>query len=162
MFTRPQEVGNVEDQLAPELKESLRGRWEPVYRSQLHYLITWGTRGRRPVLRERHVQVVRGLIARTCEERGFPLLETAAAMDRVHVLMGLRPTQSVASAVRELKGRTGIELLTRFPELRVWLRGNLTWDERYSVETVSPSRLDRVRERLRSLHGPPEILAEAS
>jgi putative transposase len=152
----------VESHLAPELKESLLGRWEPVYRSQLHYLVTWGTRGRRPVLRERHIHALQRMIGQTCEERGHVLVETAASSDHVHILIGLRPTQSVASVVREIKGRTGISLLAQFPELRVWLRGNLTWDERYSVETVSAIRLQRVKDRLRSLHSPPEDLARAS
>jgi hypothetical protein len=44
----------------------------------------------------------------------------------------------------------------------VWLRGNLVWDERYAVETVSALRLERVRDRLRALHGPDEELAAAS
>ena len=152
----------MEAKLAPELLETLDGRWEPIYRSQLHYLITWGTRGRKPVLRERHIRVLLSLIRQACEERSFTLLECAAAADHVHVLLGLRPTHSVASAVRELKGRTGVAMLTQFPELRVWLRGNLTWDERYSVETVSAVRLERVRERLRALHGSNEELARAS
>ena len=148
--------------LAPEVRESLLGRWEPLSRSQLHYLVTWGTRGRRPVLRERHVRALEELLQQTCDDRGFALLETSAGPDHVHILVGLRPTQSVASVIRELKGRTGMALLDGFPELRVWLRGNLTWDERYAVETVSAARLDRVRARLRALHGPQEELAAAS
>jgi hypothetical protein len=46
--------------------------------------------------------------------------------------------------------------------VRVWLRGNLAWDERYAVETVSAVRVVRVRERLRALHNPDEGLARAS
>lgn len=148
--------------LAPELRDTLAGRWEPLYKSQLHYLVTWGTRGRRPVLRERHTRALQRFLAQTCEERGFLLVETAMATDHVHLLMALRPTQSVASVVRELKGRTGVALLTQFPELRVWLRGNLMWDERYSVETLSGQRVERVRARLRAIHTPLEVLAEAS
>ena len=140
-------------ELAPELNEAMRGRWEPIYRSQLHYLVTWSTRGRKPVLRDRHVREVQGLIRLACEERGYALFEVAAGADHVHVLVALRPSQSVASVVRELKGRTGLALLTRCPELRVWLGGNLAWDERYAVETVSAARLERVRERLRAIHG---------
>lgn len=149
--------------LAPEIEEALRGRWEPVYRSQLHYLVTWSTRGRRPVLRDRHVTALQRLIQQNALERDMALLEVVAGADHVHVLFGLRPSQSVASAVRELKGRAGMELLSQFPELRVWLRGNLVWDERYAVETVSPVRLDAVRARLRTLHaGSSEDLARAS
>jgi REP element-mobilizing transposase RayT len=143
----------VNHELAPELNQALRGRWQPVYRSQLHYLVTWSTRGRRSVLKDRHIRAVQDLIRNACEERGHSLLDVAAGPDHVHVLMALRPSQSVASVVRELKGRTGLALLTQCPELRVWLGGNLAWDERYAVETVSAMRVERVRERLRALHG---------
>lgn len=153
----------MERQLAPEIEEALRGRWEPVYRSQLHYLVTWSTRGRRPVLRDRHIQALQQFVQQSALERDLTMLEVAAGSDHVHVLFALRPSQSVASAVRELKGRSGMELLTQYPELRVWLRGNLVWDERYAVETVSPLRLDAVRTRLRTLHGSvAEELARAS
>jgi putative transposase len=148
--------------LAPEIDEALRGRWEPVYRSQLHYLIAWSTRGRRPVLRERHVRALRDLIQQTCDELGFALVEFAAAPEHVHLLLGLSPTQSVAGAVRQLKGQTGLALLQAHPELRVWLRGNLVWDEPYSVETVSSMRVEKVSDRLRGLHAPDEDLAAAS
>jgi putative transposase len=152
----------IRHSLPPEIDEALRGRWEPVYRSQLHYAINWSTRGRRQVLRARHVHTLRELVQRTCDELGFSLVEFAATADHVHLLLGLRPTQSVASAVRQIKGRTGLDLLEAYPELRVWLRGNLVWDEPYSVETVSAMRVEKVSERLRGLHGPDENLAAAS
>jgi putative transposase len=158
----------VEPELAPQVKQALSNRWEPIYRSQLHYLVTWNTRGRRPVLKDRHIDALRSLVKTTCEERDFELVDIIVGQDHVHVLFGLRPAQSVASAVRELKGRTSMALMTQFPELRVWLRGNLVWDERYAVETVSPLRIDRMRERLAQTHrglldpDDPENWAEAS
>jgi putative transposase len=142
--------------------------WEPLYRSQLHYLVLWSTRGRRPVLKDRHVESVRALVRTVCEERGIELVEVVAGADHVHALFGLKPAQSVASAVREMKGRTSMTLMQDFPELRVWLRGNLLWDERYAVETVSPLRVAHVRERLQTIHRPvhepvvPEDWAAAS
>jgi len=150
----------VESHLSPPVQQALIKRWEPLYRSQLHFLVTWSTRGRRPVLKDRHIEAVHELVRSACEERGFSLVHVVAGHDHVHVLFGLKPAQSVASAVRELKGRTTLALLQRFPELRVWLRGNLVWDERYAVETVSPLRVDRMRERLTNVHRPldtPEI-----
>ena len=147
--------------LAPEVQASLLKQWEPIRRNQLHYLITWSTRGHRPALRDRHVQSLDAELRGICGSRGIPLLEVCAGADHVHVLLGLRATHSVASVVRELKGRTGMSLLARYPELRVWLRSNLMWDERYSVEMVSPTRLESVRARLRVLHGGHEELAAA-
>ncbi len=157
----------METELAPQVKQALDRDWEPMYRSQLHYLVTWTTRGRRPVLKERHVEALQALVRQACEERDFELVDVVAGQDHLHVLFGLRPTQSVASAVRELKGRSSMELIGRYPELRVWLRGNLLWDERYTVETVSPLRVDRMRERLAATHRTlfgedPEMFAAAS
>ena len=114
------------------------------------------------MLKDRHLTVLGDMVSELCEERDFALLEIAAAHDHIHLLFGLRPAQSVASAVRELKGKTGLALMSRYPELRVWLGGNLLWDERYAVETVSPARLPKVQSRLRRLHGPSDRLAEAS
>jgi putative transposase len=142
--------------------ETLIGRWEPVYRSQLHYLVSWSTRDRRALLRDGHARTLRRLVEQVCEERGHTLLEVSAGADHVHLLMALRPTHSVSSVVRELKSRTGVLLLSRFPELRAWLRGSLLWDERYTVETVSAVRVEGVRDRLRALHAPDEILATGS
>lgn len=147
--------------LAPEIQASLLTRWEPVKRKPLHYLVTWSTRGRRSALRDRHAQALESELRAICGERNIPLLEVCAGPDHVHVLLALKATQSVASVVRELKGRTGMTLFTRFPELRVWLRSNLMWDERYSIEMVSPIRLEPVRARLRALHGSHEELATA-
>src|SRR4029453_5543155 len=148
--------------LAPATHEALLGRWEPVYRSRLHYLVTWGTRGRRPVLKAHHVRKLHEILPRLCEERGVALLEMAAGPDHVHLLFALRPAHSVASAVRDLKGRAGMTLMSDHPELRVWLGGNLLWDDRYDVETVSAARLARVRARMREVHGGPDEMAEAS
>ena len=158
----------MDTNLSVPVQQALMQRWEPLYRSQLHFLVTWSTRGRRPVLKDRHIEAIHELITTTCEDRGFALVRVVVGPDHVHVLLGLKPAQSVASAVRELKGRTTMTLLERFPELRVWLRGNLVWDERYAVETVSPLRVDRVRERLANAHrsldpaDPPEDWAVAS
>src|SRR5262249_6871927 len=105
----------VDTNLTPPVQQALMQRWEPLYRSQLHYLVSWSTRGRRPVLKERHIDAIHELIRATCEERDFGLVEVVAGHDTVHVLFGLKPTQSVASAVRELKGRTTMTLLQRFP-----------------------------------------------
>ena len=148
--------------LAPEIEKSLLVRWEPVDRSQLHYLVTWGTRGRKPVLRGRHVEAIDESVRAIGAERGCAVLEVAAGTDHVHVLLRLRATHSAARLVRELKGRTAMTLLERFPELRVRLGGTLRWDERCSFELVAAQRVDAARRRLRILHTGNEDLAAAS
>jgi REP element-mobilizing transposase RayT len=143
----------VNDKLTSRVHEVLNRQWEPVYRSCLHYLVSWSTRGRKPVLRDRHILKLRELVPALADERGIEVLEVAPSRDGLRLLIGLKPTHSVATAVREIKGRAGLEMLTLFPELRVWLGGNLLWDDRYSVETVSAARVEQLRESLRSDRG---------
>ena len=92
----------MEPNFSPPVQQALMRHWEPLYRSQLHFLVTWSTRGRRPVLKDRHTQALQALIRTVCEERGFGLVEVVSGHVHVHVLLGLKPAQSVASAVREL------------------------------------------------------------
>ena len=147
--------------LAPEIQASLLRQWEPINRNQLHYLVTWSPRGRRAALRERHARALEAELRSICDARGIPVLAVCSGPDHVHVLLALKFTHSVASVVRELKGRTGMSLMARFPELRVWLRSNLLWDERYTMEMVGQSRLEPVLARLHALHGGHEELAAA-
>ena len=151
----------MNDKLTPRVHEVLNRQWEPVYRSCLHYLVSWTTRGRKPVLRDRHVLRLRELIPSLCDERGIDVLEVAPNREGLQLLIGLRPTDSVATAVREIKSRAALEMLSLFPELRVWLGGNLLWEDRYAVETVSTVRLEEIRESLRNDRNP-EGLARAS
>jgi putative transposase len=148
--------------LAPEVHASLAARWQPLVRSRLHYHVSWSTRGRRPLFKDRHVNAIESMVQAICDERGYGLDQVAVGADHVHVLVALRATQSIASVVRELKGRIAPALLAEHPELRVWLRGNLVWDESFAVQTVSAARIERVRSRLKALHGVDESLARAS
>jgi REP element-mobilizing transposase RayT len=125
-------------------------------------VVSWTTRGRKPVLRDQHVLKLRELIPALCDERGIDLFEVAVGNDHVQVLFGLRPTHSVATAVREIKSRAGLEMLSLYPELRVRLGGNLVWDDRYTVETVSTARVEEARDRVRNDRGPNEPFARAS
>lgn len=152
----------MNDELTSRVHEALNRQWEPVYRSGLHYLVSWSTRGRKPVLRDRHLLKLRELVPALCDERGIDLVELSVGSDQMRLLIGLKPTHSVATAVREIKSRAGLELLSLFPELRVWLGGNLLWDDRYSVETVSTARIEQIRDGLRDGRDPTEPMERAS
>src|SRR4029079_2595907 len=74
-MSSPQEVSPVDTNLTAPVQQALTQRWEPLYRSQLHYLVTWSTRGRRPVLKERHIAAIHELIRSACEDRDYNLVE---------------------------------------------------------------------------------------
>jgi len=56
--------------------------------------------------------------------------------DHVHVLIQLKPSDSVAKTVQLLKGATSRIIRKEFPELEEFLWGDSFWADGYFVETV--------------------------
>ena len=125
--------------------------WQPVCIARLHYHLTWSARGKAPVLTGKRALALRGILEELCRERGILLQAIAVTPAQVRLVVSLRPSQLAASVVRELKGRSALALLRQCPDLRVALGGNLAWNDRYALATVSPRQLPRLSEKLKSL-----------
>jgi REP element-mobilizing transposase RayT len=132
------------------VRESQRA-WQPVCVARLHYHLTWSTRGKAAVLAGKRAFALRSILAELCRERGILLQAVAVTPSQVRLVVSLRPSQLAASVVRELKGRSALALLRQCPDLRVALGGNLAWNDRYAMATVSPRQLPRLTEKLKSL-----------
>lgn len=118
--------------------------WQPVCIARLHYHLAWSTRGKSPVLTGKRETALRTILTDLCQERGFLLQAVAITPAQVRLVVSLRPSQLAASVVRELKGRSALTLLRHCPDLRVALGGNLAWNDRYALATVSPRQLPRL------------------
>ena len=57
-------------------------------------------------------------------------------VNHVHLLVQLKPGNSVAEAVQILKGGTSRVLRKEFPELEEFLWGDSFWNDGYFAETV--------------------------
>jgi len=119
--------------------------------SRLHYHLAWSTRGKAAVLSDRHEAALRTILTDICRERGILLQALAITPAQVRMVVSLRPSQLAASVVRELKGRSALALLRQCPDVRVALGGNLAWNDRYALATVSPRQLPRLVQKLACL-----------
>ena len=138
--------------LSPRPSERVFERaWQPVCIARLHYHLTWSARGKAPVLVGKRALALRAILEGLCAERGILLQAVAITPSQVRLVVSLRPSQLAASIVRELKGRSALALLRQCPDLRVALSGNLAWNDRYALATVSPKQLPRLTERFKSL-----------
>jgi REP element-mobilizing transposase RayT len=144
--------------LAAIIVRELKGRcplavlrqW-PDLRVALGGNLAWSTRGKAPVLAGRRATVLRSILSGLCEERGILLQAIAVTPSQVRLVVSLRPSQLAASIVRELKGRSALAVLRQCPDLRVALGGNLAWNDRYAMATVSPRQLPRLTEKVSKL-----------
>ena len=139
---------SVSDRVSDRLTERA---WMPVCVARLHYHLTWSTRGKAPVLVGNRVATLRAIVDALCKERGIQLQAMAVTPSQVRLVVSLRPSQLAASVVRELKGRSALALLRQCPDVRVSLGGNLAWNDRYAMATVSPRQLPRLTAKLRNL-----------
>jgi len=125
--------------------------WQPVCVARLHYHMAWSTRGKLAILSDKHEASLRAILTELCKERGILLQALAVTPAQVRLVVSLRPSQLAASVVRELKGRSALALLRHCPDVRVSLGGNLAWNDRYALATVSPRQLPRLVQKLGSL-----------
>lgn len=64
------------------------------------------------------------------------LSEISIKEDHVHMLIQIRPSESVADVVKVLKGGTSRIIRSEFPELEEFLWGDSFWADGYFAETV--------------------------
>jgi hypothetical protein len=69
-----------------------------------------------------------------------------AAVDHIHVLLGIRPTEAVSDVVRDLKTNSSAAAFATFSRLSEIIKMNVLWAEGYRAESVSPGELARVRQ----------------
>ena len=62
--------------------------------------------------------------------------ELSIQEDHVHLIIQMKPTDTVAEVVQRLKGGTSRVIRKEYPELEEFLWGDSFWADGYFVETV--------------------------
>ena len=68
-----------------------------------------------------------------------------AAVDHIHVLVGMRPIHAVSDVVRDLKSNSSAAAFATFSRLSEIIKMEVLWAEGYRAESVSPGELERVK-----------------
>jgi REP element-mobilizing transposase RayT len=109
--------------------------------SQLRFHLVFSTKHREawitPELQARLHPFIAGIIK---DERGLPL-EVGGMPDHVHLLIGWRTDESLATLMRNVKARSSAWIHREFPNLV-----KFAWQEGYGAFTVSHSVVPKVRQ----------------
>jgi len=119
------------------------GHASASYRLYVH--LVWPTKYRKHVPGEKLTPVVESKILEVCHTRQYHLFIARTAVDHVHVLLGMRPTQAVSDVVRDLKTNSSAAAFATFSHLVEIIKMEVLWAEGYRAESVSPGELERVR-----------------
>ena len=123
-------------------KARSRRQDEPAYWSGAHTThrlrvhLVWVPKYRRRVLEGPVAARLEALIRQAAEVNRWQVHELAVRPDHLHLLLQVRPAQSVAAVAHRLKGGTSRVLRAEFPELEEFLWGRSFWADGYFAETV--------------------------
>jgi len=101
--------------------------------------VIFSTKYREPLLQQDLRHDVHAYMAGTIKGEGASAIAIGGIQDHAHLVMGLRPDQSVAELVRRIKTNS-----SRWVNENRRLMGRFAWQKGYGATSVSPSQITRV------------------
>jgi len=112
---------------------------------RLMYHIVWIPKYRKRILKSSLSERVRELLYQCSEVNGWNIDELNIQTDHVHMIVQLKQTVSVSTAVQYFKGGSSKKIREEFPELEEFLWGDSFWADGYFAETVGKCDLETIR-----------------
>ena len=103
---------------------------------RLKFHLVWLPKYRKRILRGKVLARLQELLRQAAEVNQWQLHELAIRPDHVHLLLQVKPSESVARVVQLLKGGTSRKIREEFPELEEFLWGDSFWADGYFAESV--------------------------
>lgn len=107
--------------------------------SQIYIQIVFTVKGRQNLIKRQNREELHKYITGIVTNRGQKLISVFAMPDHVHLLVGLKPNQSIADLVRDIKAGS-----SKFISDNRWVKGKFSWQEGYGAFSYSKSQIDRV------------------
>ena len=113
------------------------GYWTGAHtKHRLRVHLVWVPKYRRRVLEGAVAARLDTLIRQAAQVNRWQVHELAIQPDHVHLLLQIRPPQSVSAVAKRLKGGTSRVLRQEFPSLTEFLWGDSFWADGYFAENV--------------------------
>lgn len=117
------------------------------HRLQIH--LVWIPKYRKRVLRGKIAIRLRQLLYQACKINRWWIGEMSIQEDHIHVMIQIKPSESVAYVVQMLKGGTSRVIRSEFPELEEFLWGDSFWADSYFAESIGQVDENVVRKYIR-------------
>ena len=115
----------------------MAGYWTGSHtRHKLQLHIVWVPKYRKRILRGEIVRRLKQMLYEGCKMNRWWIGEINIQTDHVHVMIQIKPKDSVGNVVNALKGATSYKLRKEFPEFEEFLWGDSFWADGYFAEKV--------------------------
>ena len=125
-----------------------------VYQTAYH--VVWCPKYRKQILVGPVSVALDAMIEEICAARGWKVIAKEIQPDHIHLFLSFPPSESIADAVKILKGSTARKLFAVFPGLKSRLREGHLWSPSYYAGTagnVSAETIRRYIERTEHVKG---------
>ena len=112
---------------------------------RLLFHIVWLPKYRKKVLHRKVASRLRNLLYEGAKINDWWIDELEILPDHIHILIQIRPTDSVADVVKILKGGSSKIIRREFPDLDVFVWGDSFWATGYFAESVGRVNYDTVK-----------------
>ncbi|SFC83642.1 REP element-mobilizing transposase RayT [Flexibacter flexilis DSM 6793] len=107
--------------------------------SQIYIQIVFAVKGRENLIKESFRDELEKYMSGIVSGKNQKLLAIYCMSDHTHLLIGLRPSMSVADLVRDIKSNS-----SAFISEKGFVKGRFAWQEGYGAFSYSKSQLDNV------------------
>lgn len=118
----------------------------------LTYHLMWVVKYRRTVITREVAARMKELISQIGTELGCEVIAVEDDVNHIHVLIRLKPTDTLSKVIQFLKGRTAYMLFREFPWLKNRLWGGHLWSPSYYVVTTGGATIETVKKYIESQH----------
>ena len=119
---------------------------------RLRYHLVWIPKYRKRVLRGKISKRLKTLFYEACQVNRWWIDEIKILEDHVHMLIQIKPNESVAEVVQRLKGGSSRIMRKEYPELEDFLWGDSFWADGYFAETVGQVNEEVIKNYIKNQH----------
>jgi REP element-mobilizing transposase RayT len=109
--------------------------------TQIHIQVVFTVQNRECVIRNAWKEELYKYIAGIIKNHNHKVLAINGMPDHIHILIGMRPTQSLSELVQDIKGDS-----SKWINQKGFVQGKFTWQEGYGAFSYSKSHVDAVIE----------------
>jgi REP element-mobilizing transposase RayT len=107
--------------------------------SQIYIQIVFAVKFRQNLVHEMHRDEVQKVMSGLIASKGFKLYAIYCMPDHTHILVSVKPSQSISDLVKDIKTAS-----SKFINDKKWVKGKFEWQNGFGAFSYSQSHIDNV------------------
>lgn len=107
--------------------------------TQIYIQIVFAVKNRQNLILKKNREELHKYITGIVQNRGHKMLSIFCMPDHLHLLVGLKPAQSISDLVRDIKASS-----SGFINEQKWISGKFNWQEGFGAFSYAKSQIDNV------------------